>query len=88
MAITATPPAENVDPWFATQNAFDTQVKSTANGAETAAAAAQSTANAAVPAAAVAGLNTIGWGRVVFIAKGGTIPGGTLPYTLVIEAAV
>lgn len=35
---------------------------------------------------AQAGLNTVGWCQAVFIAKNGTIPSGTPPYTLVIEA--
>lgn len=141
MAITANPPAENVDPWYTARNTFDTQVKSTANGAETAAATAQSAADAAntnangrytkpgpgIPAsdlaaavqtslgkadtavqpagltkaavglgnvtndaqvklADVAGLNTVGWGRAVFIPLGGSVPGGTPTYTIVIEA--
>lgn len=188
MTITANPPAESTDPWYAQRAAFDAEVKATANGAETAAAAAsgaaaaaQTTANgkasAADVAAAVApkantadvvpntrtvagkalsanvtlvkadvglgnvdntsdankpvstaqqaaldakattaaltaglagkadtsaltaglatkvntadvaGLNTVGWGRAVFITAGGTIPGGTPVYTIVIEAA-
>lgn len=33
-----------------------------------------------------AGLDTVGWGRMVFIANGGTVPVGTPAYTLVIEA--
>lgn len=40
-----------------------------------------------VNTADVAGLNTLGWGRAIFIPNGGTVPGGTPPYTLVIEAA-
>lgn len=39
-----------------------------------------------VNTADVAGLNTVGWGRAVFIANGGTVPGGTPAYTIVIEA--
>jgi len=54
MPITANPPPENTDPWFAARQAFDLQVKETANDAEsaaesaaTAAASAQGTADAA-----------------------------------------
>lgn len=39
-----------------------------------------------VNTADVAGLNTVGWGRTVFIPKNGTVPGGTPTYTIVIEA--
>lgn len=35
----------------------------------------------------VAALNTVGWGRAVFIPNGGTVPGGTPTYTIVIESA-
>lgn len=35
-----------------------------------------------------ADLDTVGWMRGVFIANGGTVPVGTPPYTLVIEADV
>jgi len=35
-----------------------------------------------------AGLNTVGWCQAVFIENGGTVPVGTPPYTLVIEADV
>ncbi len=34
---------------------------------------------------AVAGLDTVGWGRVVYIPNGGTVPEGTPAYTQVIE---
>lgn len=127
--ITANPPAENTDPWFTQRDAFDAQVKATAN-----AAAAQADANAAAldglgsaadhpatdfataaqgakadsavqPAALTsyvpttrqvaghalagdvprAGLNTVGVPDAVFIPTGGTVPGGTPTYTIVIE---
>lgn len=39
-----------------------------------------------VNTADVAGLNTVGWGRSVFIANGGTVPAGTPAYTIIIEA--
>lgn len=42
--------------------------------------------NLKVNTADVAGLNTVGWGRTVFIPKNGTVPGGTPTYTIVIEA--
>lgn len=48
--------------------------------------AQQTALNAKVNTADVAGLNTVGWGRAVFIANGGTVPGGTPAYTIVIEA--
>jgi hypothetical protein len=142
MPITANPPAENTDPWYAARSTFDTQVKTVANSAEVAAASAQTTADAAqttangrvpstrqvnghalsadvtvtkgdvglgnadntsdankpvstaqaaaialkVNTADVAGLNTVGWGRAVFIPLGGSVPGGTPTYTIVIEA--
>ena len=35
---------------------------------------------------AAASLNTVGWCQAVFIPLGGTVPVGTPPYTLVIEA--
>ena len=38
-----------------------------------------------VDTSAVAGLNTVGWGRAVFIENGGTVPPGTPDYTIVIE---
>lgn len=38
-----------------------------------------------VNTADVAGLNTVGWNRAVYIAKNGTVPGGTPVYTTVIE---
>lgn len=47
MTITANPPAENTDPWYAARTTFDTQVKATANDAETAAAAASGAAGSA-----------------------------------------
>jgi hypothetical protein len=108
MAITANPPAENTDPWYAARSTFDTQVKATANGAETAAASAtaaaatadgkavtaqtaansaQAKADAAVPVAAVAGLNTTGWVRGVWLSAAGLVPGGTPANTLVIRSA-
>ena len=87
MTVTSNAPAENTDPWYAGRSTFDAELKATANGAETAAAAAQAKADAAVPTSGVAGLNTVGWARAVFIPKGGTIPGGTPVYTLVVEAA-
>lgn len=47
---------------------------------------AQATAIAAkVNTADVAGLNTVGWNRAVYIPKNGTVPGGTPVYTTVIE---
>lgn len=72
--VTANPPAENADPWFVARDTFDAQLKATAN------AAAQAVD-------AVAGLNVVGLGRAVFIANGGTVPVGTPPYTIVIEAS-
>lgn len=57
MAITANPPVENADPWYAARNTFDTQVKATANGAETAAAAADTKAGNALTSANQAGVN-------------------------------
>ena len=35
-----------------------------------------------------AGLNTAGWGRMVFIPNGGTLPVGLPEYTLVVEMEV
>lgn len=47
---------------------------------------AQATAIALkVNTADVAGLNTVGWNRAVYIPKNGTVPGGTPVYTTVIE---
>lgn len=47
---------------------------------------AQANAIAAkVNTADVAGLNTVGWNRAVYIPKNGTVPGGTPVYTTVIE---
>jgi hypothetical protein len=34
----------------------------------------------------IAGMNVPGWTRAVYIPKGGTVPGGTPAYTLIIEA--
>lgn len=48
--------------------------------------AQQTALNDKVNTADVAGLNTVGWGRAVFIPNGGTVPGGTPAYTIVIEA--
>lgn len=50
--------------------------------------AQQTALNGKVNTADVAGLNTVGWGRSIFIANGGTVPGGTPPYTIVIELPV
>lgn len=41
---------------------------------------------AKVNIADVAGLDTVGWARAVFIENGGTVPVGTPEYTIVIEA--
>lgn len=61
-------------------------VDNTADSAKPVSTAQQTALNSKVNTADVAGLNTVGWGRAVFIANGGTVPGGTPAYTIVIEA--
>lgn len=61
-------------------------VDNTADTAKPVSTAQQTALNLKVNTADVAGLNTVGWGRAVFIANGGTVPGGTPAYTIVIEA--
>lgn len=52
------------------------------------AAAAQATANAAIPSAQIIdAVSEVGIARAVFIPNGGAVPGGTPPFTLVIEAS-
>lgn len=80
MAITTNPPVEFDDNWYPERTAFDAEVKATANAAEAAAAAA-------LPASNVAGLNTVGWVRAVWLTAAGTVPGGTPANTLVIRSA-
>lgn len=57
-----------------------------ATDAQSDATAALSGLSAKVNTADVAGLNTVGWARAVWIASGGTAPVGTPAYTIVIEA--
>lgn len=61
-------------------------VDNTADTAKPVSSAQQTALNLKVNTEDVAGLNTVGWGRAVFIANGGTVPGGTPAYTIVIEA--
>lgn len=61
-------------------------VDNTADSAKPVSTAQQTALNLKVNTADVAGLNTVGWGRTVFIPKNGTVPGGTPTYTIVIEA--
>lgn len=61
-------------------------VDNTADSAKPVSSAQQTALNLKVNTEDVAGLNTVGWGRAVFIANGGTVPGGTPAYTIVIEA--
>lgn len=61
-------------------------VDNTADSAKPVSSAQQTALNSKVNTGDVAGLNTVGWGRAVFIANGGTVPGGTPAYTIVIEA--
>ncbi|QWY80113.1 hypothetical protein SEA_STRAWBERRYJAMM_31 [Microbacterium phage StrawberryJamm] len=59
----------------------------TATSAAAAAGAAQTTATNAIPKASIVdALNEVGTVQAVFIPFGGTVPAGTPPYTLVIEA--
>lgn len=61
-------------------------VDNTADSAKPVSTAQAAAIATKVNTADVAGLNTVGWGRAVFIANGGTVPGGTPAYTIVIEA--
>lgn len=61
-------------------------VDNTSDANKPVSSATQTALNAKVNTADVAGLNTVGWGRAVFIPNGGTVPGGTPAYTIVIEA--
>lgn len=68
--VTASPPGENVDPWFGPRNTFDQQVKATANEAGT-------TADAAVSAAAAAQTTANGKAPLVHTHDAGAITSGT-----------
>lgn len=60
-------------------------VDNTADSAKPVSTAQATAIGLKVNTADVAGLNTVGWNRAVYIAKNGTVPGGTPVYTTVIE---
>lgn len=60
-------------------------VDNTSDASKPVSTAQQAALDAKVSTSGVAGLNTVGWGRAVFIPKGGTVPANTPEYTIVIE---
>lgn len=60
-------------------------VNNTSDASKPVSTATQTALNAKVNTVDVAGLNTVGWNRAVYIPKNGTVPGGTPVYTTIIE---